>query len=84
MSKPRSWGDCVLRELMDSKAASSHGWSGMSKGEVLAVKPMRQRGRKGSPGGLGKHSGFILNEMEVTGLYKMSMCGGHKHYTMEK
>lgn len=84
MAKPRSWGDCVLRELMDSKAASSHGWSGMSKGEMLAVKSMRQRGRKGSPGGLGKGSGFILNEMEVTELYTMSMCDGCKHYTMEK
>lgn len=48
------------------------------------MKPMWQRGRKGSPGGLGKGSGFILNEMEATGPHRMSMCGGCKHYSMER
>lgn len=45
-------------------------------GRVVAVRPAWQRDWKGRSGDLGKGSGFILNEMEVTGPYKISSCGG--------
>lgn len=58
----RSWGDCVLREFTDREVGSWGGWGGVTEEEGSGSEARGAEGM-GTPGGLGKGSGFILSEI---------------------